>query len=86
MKTVGFTAGGMELLRAVDTDKDQTYFLASVPGSSFTNVIFPLGSLLKSQVRDIAEANGLHVASRRSSTGICFIGELFPSRNPKPLN
>ena len=70
------TVGPPELLRAVDHDKDQTYFLASVPGTSFGRVIFPLGGLLKSEVREIARETGLHVASRRSSTGICFIGLL----------
>ena len=68
--------GTMELLRAADSDKDQTYFLASVPGTAFWDVKFPLGNLRKGEVRDIAAENGLHVASRRSSTGICFIGRL----------
>lgn len=75
MSFLFFLPGSAELLRAADTDKDQTYFLASVPGTAFQDVIFPLGNLLKSEVRSIAAANNLHVASRRSSTGICFIGK-----------
>lgn len=64
----------MRLLRAKDEEKDQTYFLASVQASAFNNVLFPLGGMKKEYVRALAEEEGLHVASRKSSTGICFIG------------
>lgn len=64
-----------KLLRATDEVKDQTYFLASVPGAAFRNAIFPIGSLHKSDVRRIAVHAGLPAANDRSSRGICFVGK-----------
>ena len=78
------------LLKAVDQQKDQSYFLHAVAAKDFSNVSFPLGALTKSEVRDLAAAAGLSVAAKRDSTGICFIGERpfgeFLSRfiEPKP--
>lgn len=63
------------LLRAKDLNKDQTYFLADVPVSNFKDVLFPIGDYLKEEVRKIAKDEGLIVADKRDSTGICFIGE-----------
>ncbi len=63
------------LLRAVDLNKDQTYFLADVPVQGFKDVLFPIGNLKKSEVREIAKENNLWVADKKDSTGICFIGE-----------
>jgi tRNA-uridine 2-sulfurtransferase len=63
------------LLRAADADKDQTYFLHAVAAAALRRTRFPLGTLLKSQVRAIAKANGLPNHDRKDSTGICFIGE-----------
>ena len=65
----------MQLLRGVDSIKDQSYFLASVHERSFRNTLFPVGHFTKAQVRGLAEEAGLSVALRRSSAGICFIGE-----------
>ncbi|BDA42167.1 tRNA-specific 2-thiouridylase MnmA [Coccomyxa sp. Obi] len=62
------------LLRGRDASKDQSYFLASVEGSTFSDVMFPLGDMHKAEVRRVAEAAGLPSAARRSSAGICFIG------------
>ena len=64
-----------KLLRAVDLNKDQTYFLADVPLDGFKNVLFPIGDLTKSEVRKIAEDENIVVAHKKDSTGICFIGE-----------
>ena len=64
-----------KLLRAVDLNKDQTYFLADVRGEQFKNVIFPIGELTKPEVREIAKEIGISVADKKDSTGICFIGE-----------
>ncbi len=64
-----------KLLRAKDLNKDQTYFLADVTKDELKNVLFPIGNLLKKEVREIAFENGLNVASKKDSTGICFIGE-----------
>ncbi len=63
------------LLRAVDQNKDQTYFLSQVDGKQFQNVLFPLGNLTKQEVRKIAEQQQLITARKKDSTGICFIGE-----------
>ena len=64
-----------KLLRAKDSSKDQSYFLADVPIGQFENVLFPVGDYLKSEVRQIALDNNIPVAAKKDSTGICFIGE-----------
>jgi tRNA-specific 2-thiouridylase len=63
------------LKRSVDTNKDQTYFLADVPVQNFKNVLFPVGDYTKDEIRAIAHKYNLNVASKKDSTGICFIGE-----------
>lgn len=64
-----------KLLRGIDDNKDQTYFLAQVTKEQLKNVLFPIGDLEKPKVREIAEKNGLITAKKKDSTGICFIGE-----------
>ncbi|WP_111656653.1 tRNA 2-thiouridine(34) synthase MnmA [Isoalcanivorax indicus] len=64
-----------ELRRAVDANKDQTYFLHAVGGDKFARTLFPLGGLEKPEVRRIAEAQGFANHKKKDSTGICFIGE-----------
>ena len=64
-----------ELHKADDTTKDQTYFLAQVPPQALRRTLFPLGDIPKSQVRQIAAQLNLSVATKKDSTGICFIGE-----------
>ncbi len=63
------------LLRAADENKDQTYFLNQVRGGQLDDVLFPIGHLLKPDVRRLAEKWGLPTARKKDSTGICFIGE-----------
>ena len=63
------------LLKAKDQSKDQTYFLNQLSQSQLDRVLFPLGKLDKCEVREIAEKNGLATATKKDSTGICFIGE-----------
>ena len=63
------------LLRAVDENKDQTYFLNQLKSEQLENVLFPIGNLDKGQVREIAAKAGLATAEKKDSTGICFIGE-----------
>ena len=63
------------LLRGIDDNKDQTYFLAQVPKANFENVLFPIGELTKTEVREIANKLELKTAKKKDSTGICFIGE-----------
>ena len=64
-----------KLARAMDLNKDQSYFLAYVPVEKFKNVLFPIGELDKPTVRKIALENDLITAKKKDSTGICFIGE-----------
>ena len=64
-----------QLLRAIDSNKDQTYFLSQLSKKQLENVLFPIGDLEKKEVRKIAEEYDLVTASKKDSTGICFIGE-----------
>jgi tRNA-specific 2-thiouridylase len=64
-----------ELLRGVDPDKDQTYFLHRLDQAQLARTIFPVGHLHKREVREIARRIGLPNAAKKDSTGICFIGE-----------
>ena len=64
-----------KLLRGTDDNKDQTYFLSQVSKEQLKNVLFPVGYLIKTEVRRIANEYGLITASKKDSTGICFIGE-----------
>lgn len=64
-----------KLLRAVDKNKDQTYFLSQLRTEQLEKVLFPIGHLTKPEVRSIALKAGLATAAKKDSTGICFIGE-----------
>jgi len=66
---------GDYLLRGIDNNKDQTYFLSQLNQEQLTNVLFPIGDLEKEEVRKIANEIGLSTATKKDSTGICFIGE-----------
>ena len=63
------------LLRGLDNNKDQSYFLHAVAGDKITKTLFPVGELEKPEVRRIAEQYDLATAKKKDSTGICFIGE-----------
>lgn len=67
--------GRAQLLRGLDTNKDQSYFLHAVGGDKIAKTLFPIGELEKPQVRAIAEKYDLITANKKDSTGICFIGE-----------
>jgi tRNA-specific 2-thiouridylase len=64
-----------ELHTSIDNNKDQTYFLYDLSQEQLSNAFFPLGDLLKSDVRKIAKEFSLPMADKKDSTGICFIGE-----------
>lgn len=64
------------LKQAVDTNKDQTYFLYRVTGEALTKTLFPLGGYTKPVVREMAEARGLFTAAKKDSQGICFVGKI----------
>lgn len=67
--------GRTELLRGVDPNKDQSYFLHRLTQEQIARVCFPVGGLCKTEVRRIAADIGLPNAKKKDSTGICFIGE-----------
>ncbi|WP_188453551.1 tRNA 2-thiouridine(34) synthase MnmA [Virgibacillus oceani] len=67
--------GKYEMLRGIDDNKDQTYFLNQLTSDVLEKVMFPLGHLPKSKVREIAMQHNLATAAKKDSTGICFIGE-----------
>ena len=66
---------GWELLRAADRSKDQSYFLHQLGQTQLAATLFPLGDLIKTDVRRMAAGAGLPTAAKKDSTGICFIGE-----------
>lgn len=67
--------GAFEMLKGVDNNKDQTYFLYTLGQRALSKAMFPVGDLPKSEVREIAKKVGLPNWDRKDSTGICFIGE-----------
>ncbi len=67
--------GKAPLLRGLDGNKDQSYFLHAVSGDKIAKTLFPVGELEKPEVRRIAEEYDLATAKKKDSTGICFIGE-----------
>ncbi len=67
--------GQVQLLRGADAGKDQSYFLHRLNQAQIARVVFPLARIQKSQVRAIAAELALPNATKRDSTGICFIGE-----------
>jgi len=69
------TENGFQLLKAKDLSKDQSYFLYTLNQHQLSKSIFPLGDLLKTDVRLIAKENNIITHNKKDSTGICFIGE-----------
>jgi tRNA-specific 2-thiouridylase len=67
--------GRHQLLKAEDGTKDQSYFLYRLDQAQLARTLFPLGTLYKRDVREIARRAGLAVHDKKDSTGICFIGE-----------
>ena len=69
------SSGKAKLLKGLDANKDQSYFLSQLSSDVLDKVMFPLGDIDKSEVREIAKNNNLATATKKDSTGICFIGE-----------
>ncbi len=67
--------GRTRLLKALDIDKDQSYFLYALHQEQLARALFPLGELTKPAVRALAAQQGLVTHDKKDSTGICFIGE-----------
>ncbi|WP_425348448.1 tRNA 2-thiouridine(34) synthase MnmA [Vreelandella neptunia] len=71
----GVRNGRPRLLKGLDSNKDQSYFLHAVPEAAIARTLFPVGELEKPAVRALAEQYELITAKKKDSTGICFIGE-----------
>lgn len=69
-------SGEYSLLKGVDTNKDQSYFLHALNQNQLSKTLFPIGHLIKPQVREIAKEANLVNAEKKDSQGICFIGEI----------
>lgn len=67
---------GHTLQQAVDTEKDQTYFLYRLSNEQLSHTLFPIGHLTKQKVREIAYSHSLPNATRKDSQGICFVGKI----------
>jgi len=63
------------LMRGLDPNKDQSYFLSAVGHKQFAKTLFPIGEMDKPDVRKLAQSAAMHVHAKKDSTGICFIGE-----------
>jgi tRNA-uridine 2-sulfurtransferase len=74
-KRVKTDQGPYAMYLSVDEQKDQTYFLSQVSQTQLAQTLFPLADIPKDQVRAIAKKLNLTVASKKDSTGVCFIGE-----------
>lgn len=69
------TNNEFQLLKGLDQNKDQSYFLYAINQYQLSRTLFPVGEIEKPQVRKMAESLGLNVFDKKDSTGICFIGE-----------
>lgn len=68
--------GTHSLIAGKDKSKDQSYFLCQLNQKQLEKIIFPIGDLLKSEVREIAKINKLATADRKDSQGLCFVGKI----------
>lgn len=67
---------GKNLLRAIDENKDQTYFLYRISEDAIAHTLFPIGNMKKPDVKKLAEEKGLANAYKKESMGVCFVGEV----------
>ncbi|KAH7726288.1 tRNA methyl transferase [Aphelenchoides avenae] len=75
-KQISQLEGGIKLLKAADPLKDQTFFLSTLTQEQLKRAMFPVGSMLKPQIRELAKKNELlSVAEKPESMGICFVGK-----------
>ncbi|MDX1633017.1 MAG: tRNA 2-thiouridine(34) synthase MnmA [Marinobacter sp.] len=74
-RPLGDGSGRAELLKGLDPNKDQSYFLHAVSGERIARTLFPVGEIEKPEVRRIAAEQGFVTHDKKDSTGICFIGE-----------
>lgn len=81
--------GSFGLLAGKDPNKDQSYFLCQLNQEQLSKSLFPIGELLKPEVRQIATEIGLHTADKKDSQGLCFVGKIslpqFLQQKLKPI-
>lgn len=68
--------GSFDLISGKDPNKDQSYFLCQISQEQLSKALFPIGDLLKPEVRQIAEEAGIHTADKKDSQGLCFVGKI----------
>jgi tRNA-specific 2-thiouridylase len=68
--------GSVSLLAGLDKGKDQSYFLCQLQQEQLQRILFPIGDLQKSEVREIAKEQGLITADKKDSQGLCFVGKI----------
>lgn len=68
--------GTFDLISGKDPNKDQSYFLCQISQEQLSKALFPIGELLKPEVRRIAEEAGIHTADKKDSQGLCFVGKI----------
>jgi len=68
--------GSFGLIAGKDPNKDQSYFLCQLRQEQLVKALFPIGELLKPDVREIAQQIGLHTADKKDSQGLCFVGKI----------
>ena len=69
-------SGKQELLEGIDSEKNQSYFLWTLTQEQLNHIIFPVGDMLKKDVRDLAKKYNLKTAEKKDSQGLCFIGKV----------
>ena len=72
---VGFENNHYQLLKGVDPNKEQSYFLYTLGQKALSKTLFPIGTMLKPELRALAQQAGFNNYQKKDSTGICFIGE-----------
>jgi len=72
---INHSGAKVKMLKGIDDNKDQTYFLYTLQQHQLAKSLFPVGELEKPEVREIAQKAGFDTATKKDSTGICFIGE-----------
>ncbi|MDQ7090822.1 MAG: tRNA 2-thiouridine(34) synthase MnmA [Methylococcales bacterium] len=72
---VGFQANYHQLLKGLDPNKEQSYFLYTLGQKALSKTLFPIGAMMKPELRALAKKAGFDNYKKKDSTGICFIGE-----------
>ena len=71
-----WTDSNANLARAIDENKDQTYFLYRISEEALAHTLFPIGEMMKPEVKKLAAEHKLHNAYKKESMGVCFVGEV----------